>query len=99
VRDDPPVAHAGISFEAEMTRETADRLAELMVEGRSTRPAGVVTASLEHSDGVGRLVAIWRDAETLDRYLAEAPVPRGVELMRKVGLEPRVERFDVLELG
>ena len=42
---------------------------------------------------------MWRDAETLERYLAEAEVPRGVELMRKVGLEPEVRRFDVLDLG
>ena len=93
------MAYAGISFEAAMTREQAQELAQLMAEGRSTRPAGVVTASLELHDGVGRLVAIWQDGETLDRYLTEAPVPRGTELMRKVGLEPEVERFDVLELG
>ena len=92
-------AYAGISFEAAMTREQADELARLMVEARPTRPAGVVTASLELHDGVGRLVAIWQDAETLDRYLAEAPVPRGTELMRAIGLEPEVARFDVLELG
>jgi hypothetical protein len=93
------MAYAGISFEAAMTRTQAEQLAELMVEARPTRPEGVVTASLEHRDGVGRLVAIWRDAETLDAYLAEAPVPRGTELMRKIGLEPAVVRFDVLELG
>lgn len=40
-----------------------------------------------------------RDAETLDHYLAEAEVPRGTELMRKLGLEPDVRRFDVLDLG
>jgi hypothetical protein len=93
------VAHAGISFTAPMTREQAERLARLMAEARSTRPAGVLTASLEHDGSVGRLVAIWRDTDTLDRYLAEAPVPRGTELMRQIGLEPEVERFDVLELG
>ncbi|HEV3404001.1 MAG TPA: hypothetical protein VG073_06895 [Gaiellaceae bacterium] len=93
------MAYAGISFEAAMTREQAEELAQLMVHARPTRPAGVVTASLELHDGVGRLVAIWQDAETLERYLAEAPVPRGTELMRKIGLEPVVERFDVLELG
>jgi hypothetical protein len=93
------VAYAGISFEAAMTCEQAEELAQLMVLARPTRPAGVVTASLELHDGRGRLVAIWQDAETLDRYLAEAAVPRGTELMRKIGLEPVVERFDVLELG
>jgi hypothetical protein len=91
--------HAGISFEAEMTRAQAEELAQLMVEARPTRPAGVITASLEYREGVGRLVAIWRDAETLERYLAEAPVPRGTELMRKIGLEPAVDRFEVLDLG
>jgi hypothetical protein len=45
------------------------------------------------------LIAVWRDAETLERYLAEAEVPRGMELMRKIGLEPKVCRFDVLDLG
>jgi hypothetical protein len=99
VGDDHRVVYAGISFEAAMTRAQAEELARLMVHARPTRPAGVVTASLELHDGVGRLVAIWQDAETLERYLTEVPVPRGTELMRKIGLEPVVERFDVLELG
>jgi hypothetical protein len=70
-----------------------------MDEGRPTRPEGVVTALLEYADGRGRLIAVWRDRETLDRYLTETDVPRGTELMRKVGLEPAVRRFEVLELG
>jgi hypothetical protein len=93
------VSYAGISFEADMTAEQADELARLMEEGRATRPEGVVTALLEYVDGHGRLIAVWRDAETLERYLAEAEVPRGLELMRKIGLEPKVCRFDVLDLG
>jgi hypothetical protein len=93
------VSLAGISFEAPMTDEQAHELARLMAEGRTTRPEGVVTALLEYRDGHGRLVAVWRDRETLDRYLSEADVPRGVELMRKVGLEPEVRTFDVLDLG
>jgi hypothetical protein len=93
------VSHAGISFEAEMTAEQAAELARLMEEARPTRPEGVVTALLEYADGRGRLVAVWRDAETLERYLAEADVPRGTKLMRKLGLEPEVRRFDVLDLG
>jgi hypothetical protein len=93
------MAHAGISFEASMTRDQAEQLARLMDEGRPTRPAGVVNASLEFRDGHGRLVAVWRDRKTLDRYLAETPVPRGTELMRKVGLEPEVRTFDVLDFG
>ena len=32
-------------------------------------------------------------------YLATADVPRGVELMRKVGVEPAWRVVDVLELG
>jgi hypothetical protein len=82
-----------------MTPDQAAELAQLMVEGRPTRPAGVLTALLEVHEGRGRLVAVWKNGETLDRYLAEAPVPRGLELMRKVGLEPEVTRFDILELG
>jgi hypothetical protein len=93
------MSYAGISFEADMTAEQAEQLAALMEEGRPTRPEGVVTALLEYADGRGRLLAVWRNAGTLDRYLAEAEVPRGVELMRKVGLEPEIRRFDVLDLG
>jgi hypothetical protein len=93
------VALAGISFEASMTREQAEQLARLMEEGRPTRPAGVISASLEFNDGHGRLVAVWHDRDTLERYLAEAPVPRGTELMRKIGVEPEVRTFDVLEFG
>jgi hypothetical protein len=91
--------HAGISFEAAMTPDQAEQLAALMVEARPTRPSGVLTALLEFNDGRGRLVAVWKDHNTLDRYLAEVSVPRGTELMRKIGLEPEVRRFDVPELG
>ena len=86
-------------FEARMDRERAERLAELMQEGRATRPAGVVTAVLLVDGDLVRLVAVWSDRETLDTYLAEAPVPRGTELMRKVGAEPELRIVDVLELG
>jgi hypothetical protein len=93
------MSYAGVSFEAEMTAEQAADLARLMDEARPTRPDGVVTALLEYAEGRGRLLAVWRDSETLDRYLAETDVPRGTELMRKLGLEPEVRRFDVLDLG
>ena len=93
------MSYAGVSFDAEMTAEQAADLARLMEEARPTRPDGVVTALLEYAEGRGRLLAVWRDSETLDRYLAETDVPRGTELMRKLGLEPEVRRFDVLDLG
>jgi quinol monooxygenase YgiN len=86
-------------FEASMSREQADRLAELMQEGRATRPTGVVTAALLVDGDLVRLVAFWTDRETLDAYLATAPVPRGTELMRKVGVEPELRIVEVLELG
>jgi hypothetical protein len=82
-----------------MSYEQARELARLMEDNRPTRPSGVVTALLEYRDGYGRLLAVWQDRETLDHYLAEVDVPRGVELMRRIGLEPEVRRFDVLELG
>jgi len=81
-----------------MTREQAEELARLMHAGRATRPEGVVTALLEYRDGRGRLLAVWRDRGTLDAYLATADVPRGTELMRKVGLEPEVTISDALDL-
>jgi hypothetical protein len=86
-------------FEARMSREQAGRLAVLMQQGRPTRPEGVLTAALLVDDDLVRLVAFWRDRETLDRYLAAAEVPRGTELMRKVGVEPELRIVDVLELG
>ena len=46
-----------------------------------------------------RLVAIWQDRETLQGYLDSGAVPRGTELMRKVGVEPEMRVVDVLELG
>lgn len=82
-----------------MTLDQAVELARLMQQARPTRPDGVLSASLEFRDGRGRLVAVWKDRDTLDRYLSEAPVPRGTELMRKIGLEPEVETFDILEFG
>jgi hypothetical protein len=82
-----------------MSREQAERIAELMQGGRATRPAGVLTAALLVEGEDVQLVAFWRDRETLEAYLAEAPVPRGTELMRKVGVEPELRVADVLELG
>jgi len=82
-----------------MGHEQAERLAELMQEGRATRPEGVLTAALLVDGDVVRLVAFWKDRETLESYLASAPVPRGTELMRKVGAEPELRIVDVLELG
>jgi hypothetical protein len=100
-RDDHALTRAGIAFEAEVSREQAERLAQLMAQARPTRPEGVLTASLEYhaDDGRARLVAVWRDQETLTRYLDHERVPRGTELMRQVGVEPAVTRFDILELG
>ena len=86
-------------FEARMSREQAEQLAELMAEARPTRPAGVLTATLLVDGDDVKLVAVWRDRETLEAYLAEAPVPRGTELMRKVGAEPELRVVEVLELG
>jgi len=53
-------------FEATMSREQAERLAELMDEARPTRPEGVVTAALHVEGDQARLVAYWRDRATLD---------------------------------
>ena len=82
-----------------MSRRQAEQLAGLMEAARPTRPEGVVTAALLVDGDLVRLVAIWRDRATLDDYLATAPVPRGTELMRKVGVEPEFRIADVLELG
>jgi quinol monooxygenase YgiN len=93
------VAVVAVLFEATMSRQQAERLAELMQAGRTTRPEGVLTAALLVDGDLVRLVAFWRDRETLDEYLATGAVPRGTELMRKVGVEPEVRIVDVLELG
>jgi hypothetical protein len=88
-----------VVFEAELSREQAEELARLMDEGRPTRPAGVQTASLLYDGGTARLIAYWQDADTLNRYLAETPVPRGQELMRRVGAEPTMRIVEVLDFG
>ena len=59
----------------------------------------MATAALLYEDGIGTLIAYWADRETLDAYLATADVPRGTELMRKVGVEPEMRVVDVLDLG
>ena len=86
-------------FEAKLSREQAERLAELMQEGQPSRPQGVLTAILLVEGELTRLVAVWKDRDTLDRYLSTTPVPRGTELMRKVGAEPVVRFVEVLECG
>jgi hypothetical protein len=59
----------------------------------------VLTATLLVEGEDVKLVAVWRDRETLEAYLAIGAVPRGTELMRKVGVEPEMRVADVLELG
>jgi hypothetical protein len=88
---------AAAIFEAELSAEQAADLARLMDEGRSTRPAGVIVATLLYDGVLARLVAVWQNRAVLDAYLAETDVPRGLELMRKVGAEPRMTVVDVLE--
>lgn len=89
---------AAAIFEAELSAEQAADLARLMDKGRPTRPAGVVVvATLLYDGSLGRLVAVWQSRDVLDTYLAETDVPRGLELMRKVGVEPRMTIVDVLE--
>jgi hypothetical protein len=86
-------------FEARMSRAQADELAALMAEGRPARPEGVLSASLLYENGVAQLIAVWRDRETLEGYLSVTPVPRGTELMRKVGVEPSFRIVETLEFG
>lgn len=88
---------AAAIFEAELTAEQAAHLARLMDEGRPTRPEGVETATLLYDGTTARLVAVWRSRLDLERYLAEADVPRGRELLRKAGAEPTMVIVDVLE--
>ena len=64
-------------FEAKMSREQAEQLAELMREHRPTRPAGVLTAALLVDGEDVQLVAVWQDRETLQEYLDSGAVPRG----------------------
>jgi hypothetical protein len=90
---------AAITFPAAMTPTEADALAVLMEEGRPTRPEGVLAAFLRYEDGVGTLTAVWQDAATLDAYLAVTEVPRGKELMRRIGLEPEIARYELLDFG
>ena len=97
--DDLDLAVVAAIFEARMSREQAERLAELMPEGRPMRPESVLTATLLVEGEDVKLVAVWRDRETLEAYLATGAVPRGPELMRKVGVEPEMRVADVLELG
>jgi quinol monooxygenase YgiN len=86
-------------FEARMSRGQAEELAALMKDAKPTRPAGVLSAALLVDGDLVQLVAVWKDRDMLDRYLSVTPVPRGQELMRKVGVEPTVRIVDCLELG
>ena len=86
-------------FEARMSRGQAEELATLLDEARPTRPAGVLAAALLVDGDLAQLVAIWKDRDTLDRYLSETPVPRGLELMRKAGAEPTMRIVDCLDFG
>lgn len=91
------MGRAAAIFEASLTPDQARALAVLMDEGRPTRPDGVETATLLYDGAVATLVAVWASREALDAYLATTEVPRGRELMRRVGVEPSLRVVDVLE--
>jgi len=82
-----------------MTSRTVAIAATAVPADRPTRPEGVVTAALLVEGEDVRLVAVWRDRETLQAYLDTGAVPRGTELMRKVGVEPELRVVDVLDFG
>ncbi|MGL6279428.1 MAG: hypothetical protein ACRC50_07740 [Gaiella sp.] len=84
-------------FEAELTPAQAHELARAMDEARSTRPERVITATLMYEEPIATLTAVWESREDLDEYLASTEVPRGRELMRRVGAEPTMRIVDVLE--
>jgi hypothetical protein len=86
-------------FEAKMSRAQANRLVQLMEEGRPTRPEGVISTALTVDGDDVQLVAYWRDRATFDHYVATVPAPRGTELMRKVGVEPTLRVVETLQLG
>ena len=86
-------------FEAKMTREQAEQLAELMREGHATRPEGVLSTALTLDGEDAQLLGFWRDRDTFERYIATGVMPRGVELMRRVGVEPNVRLVETLQLG
>jgi hypothetical protein len=88
-----------VIFEATMSRDQVEQLVEVMREARPTRPEGVVTAALLVEGEAVQLVAFWQDRDTLDRYLATVEVPRGAELMRRVGVDPTWRIVDAYELG
>jgi hypothetical protein len=96
--DDLAMAEVAAVFEARMTPEQTRALAGLMEAGRATRPRGVEAAGLLRDGDLVQLVAFWKDRDTLDRYLS-TDVPRGTQLMRQVGAEPKMRIVDVLELG
>jgi hypothetical protein len=90
---------AAAIFEATMTRDQALHVAQLIRDAKARRPQGVLEVRLYVDGEVGRLVSLWESRERLEDYLAEAEVPRGTELMRAAGLEPKVWVADVFEVS
>ncbi|MEI7759353.1 MAG: hypothetical protein WCJ67_01145 [Thermoleophilia bacterium] len=90
---------AAAVFEAALTAEQASDLALLIGQDGTSRPAGVTTVSFLYDGDRGRLVAYWKSRDELEQYVAETELMRGRELMRKVGVEPTMSIFDVLEFG
>jgi hypothetical protein len=82
-----------------MTLDQAEQLARLMEEAWPTRPAGVLTASLEFRDGHGAWSPSGRTARRSTTTSRMPPLPRGTELMQKIGVEPEARTFEILELG
>ena len=91
-------------FEAPMSREQADRLAQLMRDRIGDRAPAVVNATLlwdpDPAPGVGRFMAVWESRDAWDRYLSVTEEPGAIKLMREVGApEPTLTVVPVLFCG
>jgi hypothetical protein len=84
-------------FEAEMTREQADRLVGLMRENLGQRAPAVLGAMVLYENGKAQLIAVWESEEAWERYRSSVEEPRAAEFMREVGAEPTLRVVPVLE--
>jgi hypothetical protein len=84
-------------FEAEMTREQADRLVGLMRENLGQRAPAVLGAMVFYENGKAQLIAVWESEEAWERYRSSVEEPRAAEFMREVGAEPTLRVVPVLE--
>jgi hypothetical protein len=83
-------------LEAHVAEQGADTLVDAFNAGSDALPEVIRESFLLHEPGTDlwRIVTVWENKQTLDRYRASVETPGGVLMFRSAGAEPTLTVFE-----